>query len=120
MKTPSAVVSWLFCLSSTVYAQTMLTPEQVKSEMAGYAMLAKTNQGQVFDFTMLANGTIKTDSFGGDKGVWRLSADGYCATWDKIRAGKEACFQISKPLLNLIVHGADGNFSTITQKDPVP
>lgn len=119
MNLQASLVSLLLCASSSVLAQTMLTPEQIKSELAGHTMLAKTNRGQMFDFTMLANGTMKTDSFGGDKGVWRLSADGYCATWDKIRAGKEACFQVSKPLLNYIVHGADGSFSTITKKDPV-
>ena len=119
MKIQSAIISLLLCVSHTVSAQTMLTPDQIKSDLVGHAMLGKNNRGQVFDFTMSTNGTMKTDSFGGDKGVWRLSGDGYCATWEKIRAGKEACFQVSKPLLNYIVHSADGSFSTIIKKEPI-
>ena len=119
MKTCIFAIACLLGMSQAAYAQTKLTPEQIQSDIVGHSMLGKNPQGQTFDFKMFVDGTMKTESFGGDKGVWRLSKDGYCATWERLRGGKEACFQVSKPLLNYLVHNPDGSVTTVIKKEPI-
>lgn len=84
MKIQSVAIAFLLVIGHAAHAQTMLTPQQIQSDLAGHSMLGRNAQGQVFDFKMFIDGTMKTDSFGGDKGVWRLSKGGYCATWEKL------------------------------------
>jgi hypothetical protein len=119
MKIYFLAIACLFGVYQVAFAQTRLTPEQIQSDIVGHSMLGRNAQGQTFDFKMFVDGTMKTESFGGDKGVWRLSKDGYCATWERLRGGKEACFQVSKPLLNYLVHNPDGSITTVIKKDPI-
>ncbi len=71
----------------------------------------------MFDFQMNSDFTATTSVAGGDTGKWRLSEDGYCATWTKIRQGKEACFKVSKVGANYFVMGSDGSRSRIVRID---
>jgi hypothetical protein len=85
--------------------------------LAGKKVLGQAGNGAMFDFQMNSDFTAITSAAGGDTGKWRLSEDGYCATWTKIRQGKEACFKVSKVGANYFVMGSDGSRSRIVRID---
>jgi hypothetical protein len=89
-----------------------MTPEEIKASWVGKKTLVRGASGALFDLYFKADGTIDIsgNSFS-DSGVWRLSDQGYCATWKRIRAGEERCFTVGKSALNLQVFNPDGSVS---------
>jgi hypothetical protein len=89
-----------------------MTPEEIKASWVGKKILSRGASGALFDLYFKADGTIDIsgNSFS-DSGVWRLSDQGYCATWTRIRAGEERCFTVAKNGLNLQVFNPDGSVS---------
>ncbi len=84
------------CTFSTAFASDFLKQEEVKELMVGKKILARAPNGSMFDFQMNQDFTSTTSAGGSDTGVWRLSEEGYCVTWQKIRKGAEMCFKVTK------------------------
>lgn len=103
--------------SNAAFANEFLKPDQIQILIAGKKILGQAANGGMFDVQMTADFTATTSAAGGDTGKWRLSEDGYCATWTKIRKGAEACFKISKSGLNYFVIGPDGSQARIVRID---
>jgi len=61
---------------------------------------------------MNPDGTALVSGAAVDTGTWRLSEQGYCATWKKIRSGLERCFTIMRKGTDLEVINPDGTLST--------
>lgn len=94
MKTALTVLAGMLMVSGAT-ANTFLKPEEIQSLFVGKKVLGQMASGGMFDFQMNPDFTATTSAAGGDTGKWRLSADGYCSTWNKIRAGTERCFKVS-------------------------
>ena len=103
--------------ASAVFANEFLKPDQIQNILSDKKILGQAPNGSMFDFQMNADFTATTSAAGGDTGKWRLSEDGYCTTWTKIRKGTEACFKISKSGPNYFVFGPDGSQSRIVRID---
>jgi hypothetical protein len=115
-------ITFSLLISSVLFANValaneLLKPDQIQNLLAGKKIVGQAPNGSMFDFQMNADFTAATSAAGGDTGKWRLSDDGYCATWTKIRKGAEACFKISKSGLNYFVIGPDGSQSRIVRID---
>ena len=104
-------------LANGALANDFLNPDQVQNLLAGKKILGQPSNGGSFDFQMNSDFTTTTSLAGGDTGRWRLSEDGYCTIWTKIRQGKESCFKVSKVGANYFVHGPDGSRSRIVRID---
>jgi hypothetical protein len=75
----------------------LMTPQEIKAQWVGKKLFARSGAGGLIDFTMRADGSADVSGNNlADTGTWRLSADGYCATWKKIRGGQERCFTVVK------------------------
>ena len=61
---------------------------------------------------MNADGTAAVSGAAVDSGTWRLSENGYCATWKEIRGGQERCFAIIRKGAEQHVSNPDGSLST--------
>jgi hypothetical protein len=116
MKIPFSFIATVLFVNGAL-ANDFLKPDQIQNLLAGKKVLGQTGSGAMFDFQMNADFTATTSAAGGDTGKWRLSEDGYCATWTKIRQGTEACFKISKVGANYFVMGSDGSRSRIVRID---
>jgi hypothetical protein len=83
-------------LVSGAYGQaTLMAPQEISAQWVGKKILARDPKGNLLDFKLISDGTAEVaGSSWSDKGTWRLSSDGYCATWKKIRAGQERCFTV--------------------------
>ena len=46
-----------------------------------------------------------------DTGTWRLAQNGYCTTWNSIRAGQERCFTVTRTGSTFKVANPDGSLS---------
>ncbi|HSH91778.1 MAG TPA: hypothetical protein VK996_17470, partial [Ramlibacter sp.] len=76
---------------------TLMTPDEIKTQWIGKKLFARSGTAGLIDFTMRADGSADVSGNNlADTGTWRLSSDGYCATWKKIRAGQERCFTVVK------------------------
>lgn len=113
----------LMCLAAGILvtvsatASDFLKPDDIKNLLVGKKVLAQAGSGPMFDFQMNADGAASTSAAGGDTGKWRLSADGYCTTWNKIRAGTERCFKVTKTGANYFVINPDGSQVRIVRID---
>jgi len=91
------ISSWGLALAvaaaaTPVCAQT-LSPQDIKDTWVGKTLTGSSNNGVSFELKLAADGSsnIVFPNLS-DTGTWRLSDDGYCATWKVIRKGAEACF----------------------------
>ena len=72
--------------------------------------------GKPVEFTMKADGSAAVSGAAVDTGTWRLSDQGYCATWKKIRGGQERCFTVVRKGGEFQVINPDGSLNTtVTQ-----
>ena len=75
----------------------LMTPEEIKTQWVGKKIFARSPTAGLMDFAMRVDGSADMSSSNlADTGTWRLSPDGYCATWKKIRNGQERCFTVVK------------------------
>jgi hypothetical protein len=60
-------------------------------------LVSRSAQGQSFFTSLKSDGsaTISGGTFS-DTGVWRVTETGYCARWQQIRNGVEACFTVRR------------------------
>ena len=114
------ILTFITCLLLAAGAQAndFLKPEEIKSLLVGKKILARFSSGAVFDFQMNEDNTTSTSLGGGDVGKWRLSDDGYCTSWVKIRKGAEVCVRVSKRSFGqYVVVYPDGSLVLITRID---
>lgn len=104
-------------VATAALANEFLKPDQIQTLLVGKKVIAQVGNGPMFDFQMNPDFTATTSAAGGDTGKWRMSDDGYCTTWNKIRAGSERCFRVSKVGFNHVVIGPDGGQTRIVRID---
>ena len=118
-----ALCSLLIVFASTsLSAADFLKPDEIKTLLEGKKLLVRVGNGSPFEVQLNIDGSTVTSALGGDTGTWRLSDDGYCAKWTKIRKGEEGCFRVGKnALLGLIsyyvINTADGSRTDIMRID---
>lgn len=116
MKIPFSFIATVLFVNGAL-ANDFLKPDQIQNLLAGKKVLGQAGNGAMIEFQMNADFTATTSTAGGDTGKWRLSEDGYCTSWTKIRQGTEACFKISKVGANYFVMGPDGSRSRLVRID---
>jgi hypothetical protein len=95
LKPLSTVLISALMVSGAYGQATLMAPQEISAQWVGKKILARDPKGNLLDFKLISDGTAEVaGSSWSDKGTWRLSGDGYCATWKRIRAGQERCFTV--------------------------
>jgi hypothetical protein len=97
-----------------------MSPQAIESAWVGKTVIGTIGSGPLvgkqMQLTMKRDGSITIDGAVVDTGTWRLSDQGYCATWKKIRAGQERCFTVVRKGTEQVVNNPDGSLnSTVTE-----
>ena len=78
-------------------AEQAMSGEEVRRLWVGKKVFARSPTSGLLDFHMRADGTTQLSMTSmNDTGTWRPTETGYCATWQRIRAGQERCFTVVK------------------------
>lgn len=94
-----------------------LSPQEIKATWSDKAITGVIQSGPLAGKSIEMH--LKSDDsadIGGaisDTGTWRLSDNGYCATWKKIRAGQERCFVVIRKGTEQHVFNPDGSLNSI-------
>jgi hypothetical protein len=88
-------------LMLTPLAAQTLTGSDLKAALSGKSGTWRTKDGKFSGTTTYnTDGTAQTTgnfgAFTEDTGVWSIRGDKLCATWKKVRGGKEACFAVKR------------------------
>jgi hypothetical protein len=100
----------VLCGATAAQAQDQfLTGDQIKAAWTGKKLFARSGSAGLLDMQLRADGTAQV-SVGNmnDTGTWRVTDDGYCAKWQRIRQGAEACFKVMKRGDRTYTVGSDG------------
>ncbi len=104
-------------LVSGAYGQgqaTLMAPQEISAQWVGKKILARDPKGNLLDFKLISDGSAEVaGSSWSDKGTWRLSGDGYCATWKRIRAGQERCFTVQVAGTTVTIFNPDQSVSAV-------
>jgi uncharacterized membrane protein len=103
------LIAALLALPFAVQAQDKpLTPAEIKAAWIGKKLFARAANGNMLDLHMNSDGSaaLTVGNFS-DTGTWRLSDSGYCATWKRLREGKEACFTAVRRGSSVYILNAD-------------
>ena len=94
-------------------------PDDIKAKWAGHKIFARTANGQLTDLELNADGTasVAVGNFA-DTGTWRLWEKGYCAKWQKIRGGQEACLTVVRRGSDIVVLNPDGTLNSQVLRAP--
>lgn len=104
-----AAVAAVFAFSLAQAEDGPITAKEIKESWVGKKILGTLPNGSRLEMTLKADGTATIIAFGkGDLGSWRLTEDGYCATWREIRAGQERCFTARRIGPHIVLMGLDG------------
>ncbi len=103
-------------ISPLLHAQdATLTPLEIQSAWVGKTVVALISGGKTIEMQLKPDGRAELSGSLSDAGTWRLSEQGYCATWKKIRAGQERCFTVIRKGAEIQVINLDGSLnSTVT------
>ena len=77
----------------------------------GKTLVGSTANGGKVTMVLTSDGTAQLSGEANDAGSWRVSENGYCTTWKKIRAGQERCFTARRNGTNITVLNPDGSVS---------
>ena len=107
-------------VSSAMAQEVNVTPQEIQASWVGKTVVgtlaAGSLAGKPIDFNLNPDGSATLAGALSDSGTWRLSEQGYCVTWKKIRAGQERCFTVVRKGAEQQVFNPDGSLSTtITQ-----
>lgn len=96
------------CVVTSVAAQEVLiAPDEIQKTWVDKKIFSRSPTGGLVDFYLRSDSSAEVSGNGwSDTGTWRLSDNGYCAKWKRIRAGEERCFTVVK------------NGSTVTVLNP--
>jgi hypothetical protein len=111
MKKMIGVMIALACVAA--HAQdTVVSGDEIKAKWAGKKLFTRGANGQLADFALMVDGSasISTNNFS-DTGTWRPWEKGYCAKWQKIRQGAEACFTVLRRGSDIVILNPDGSTS---------
>lgn len=93
-----------------------VSPQEIQASWIGKTAVGTLGSGPAvgksIEFTMNADGSAAVSGAAVDSGTWRLSEQGYCATWKKIRSGQERCFTVVRKGAEFLVVNPDGSLST--------
>jgi hypothetical protein len=115
------VVSSALTFSWSVRAQdSLVSPQEIQANWVGKTVVGLLGTGsaagKTVDLQLKADGTSELSGAFLDAGTWRLSEQGYCNTWKKIRAGQERCFTVAKRGASVVIINPDGSInSTVVQ-----
>jgi hypothetical protein len=123
MKTlPRAVVSFLIFMTSTmVTAQDgAVSPQTIQATWVGKTLIGTIGNGPLkgkqINVNLNPDSSARVDGAIVDSGTWRLTDQGYCASWKTIRNGQERCFTVVRSGNDHIVKNPDGTVNnTITE-----
>ena len=103
-------------LSGALAQDGLLSPQDIQANWVGKTMLGVVGSGpsagKNVEFTMNSDGTASVSGAATDTGTWRLSEQGYCATWQNIRRGQERCFTVLRKGDVFQVFNPDGSLNT--------
>lgn len=112
-----AAIAVLGVLPVIAFGQT-LGPKEIQEAWVGKTLNGTTGAGRSFVMKFSPDGTIEiSGDAANDTGTWRLSDNGYCATWKQIRAGTERCFTVLRyGNGEMRVNNPDGSVAAHVQK----
>ena len=100
-------------VAAAAFAQdARMSPDAIKAAWVGKKVQAQTPKGVPLELRLVADGTASVSGGVNDTGTWRLTDTGYCATWQKLRGGKEGCFTVERRGTGTFVINADGSVNT--------
>jgi hypothetical protein len=112
----SVCTSVLFMSTSSSAQDGPISPQEIKANWVGKTIIGTVasgpSAGKPIEFSMSADGTSVVSGAAVDSGTWRLSDQGYCATWKKIRSGQERCFTVVRKGAEYHVINPDGSVNT--------
>jgi hypothetical protein len=109
------VVAALFGCTTPVEHGTPMTPQQISSELVGKSWSGTLYNGSPTTQVVDADGTIRIEGGLNDSGRWRMSDNGYCVTWNRMRHGVETCYVVERtPSGHYVVNRANGGQLVMT------
>ena len=108
----------LFAAASALAQAQAQSGKQIFQSWLGKLLDYELPDGQKGVVIYAADGTVKASGAISDTGKWRLTDDGYCVTWTKIRGGREGCLTIAPwgSGFLLVIKGTNEVASTITPR----
>lgn len=113
----------LFALPIWVSVQAQdsnLSPQEIKATWSDKTLTGVIQGGPLagksIDMQLKSDGSANISGAISDTGTWRLSDNGYCATWKKIRSGQERCFVVTRKGTEQHVFNPDGSLNTIVSQ----
>ena len=104
-----AVLAALFGCATPIEHGTVMTPQQISSDLIGKAWSGKLYNGSPTTQVVNSDGTIEIEGGLNDSGHWRMSDNGYCVTWNRMRHGVEGCYIVEHtPSGHYVVRRAEG------------
>lgn len=88
--------------AATGTAASELSGSELKATLVGKNLQWRTSDGKLYGKTVyspngkaaLSGSNVPTGA--SDEGTWRITGNKLCATWRKLRQGKESCFTATK------------------------
>jgi hypothetical protein len=108
-----AITPLLATASIPAHAQELpVTPKEIQDNWVGKNLVGTTANGTPATVKLQSDGAASLAAGSTyDTGTWRLSEQGYCTTWNRIRAGQERCFTVRRIGTTMSVFNPDGSLS---------
>lgn len=108
-----AIAAFFSVVFVPAYAQEQpVTPKEIQDDWVSKTLTGTTANGAPATLKLQPDGTASVAAGPtNDTGTWRLSEQGYCTTWKKIRAGQERCFTVRRVGTKMTVFNPDGSVS---------
>ncbi len=86
-----------------------MTPQEISAAWVGKKVFARVHSsGAPIELSLKADGSASVlVGPNADTGTWRLWENGYCATWQRLRGGREGCLTVVRRGPMLLVLNAD-------------
>lgn len=110
--TPLALLLSLLLLGAASAQDGVVTGKEIQEKWIGKELSGTSVNGVKAYMKFEADGrvSISAGAFN-DTGTWRPWENGYCATWQTIRAGQERCLTVTRSGTRLKVTNPDGSLS---------
>ncbi len=123
---PTKVLSLFLTFAAAAFLMTAkaqdvpVPPQEIKAAWVGKTIVAAIGSGpmagKTIQMQLKTDGSAEVAGAISDSGTWRLSEQGYCATWKKIRAGQERCLTVVRKGAEIQILNPDGSLnSTVNQ-----
>lgn len=114
MRLPTALFISLPLIHCTaaVAQDAAVSPKEIQETWIGKELVGTTASGAKASMRLETGGKASVSAGNtNDTGSWRLSENGYCTTWNTIRAGQERCFTVTRSGSTFRVANPDGSLS---------